>query len=84
MIVDDAEKGLVRENFKIQEGDGTPCQHLAGDKPGKYSCLVHDKEWYLEMPCFIHGQVEFSIDDECRMGAYVMDREKKKGGGRDA
>jgi len=71
-IVDDPEKGLQEDNIIMHEGDG-PCKHLLGDKPGKYACAIHDKEWYKETPCYSHGQIEANPNDECRMGRYVLD-----------
>ncbi len=54
VIIDDPEKGLVEENLIIHKGDG-PCKHLRGDKPGEYSCAVHDYPWYNRTPCFSYG-----------------------------
>lgn len=71
VIVDDPDEGPVRSNLKWRDGKER-CQHLRGDKAGEYSCAIHDKPWYKETPCFAHGQIEQSPDDECRMGAYLM------------
>lgn len=75
-IVDDPEKGLSEDNIIVHEGKG-PCKHLLGNKPGEYSCSVHDKEWYKETPCFSHGQIESSPDDECRLGRHILDNQIK-------
>jgi len=75
VIVDDPDKGARRDNLKYHEGKGR-CQHLRGDKPGEYSCAIHDRKWYKFTPCFAHGQVERSPEDECRMGAYLMKGKK--------
>lgn len=72
MIVDDPEKGIDENNIVAHEGNG-PCKHLRGEKPGEYSCVVHNKPWYEETPCYSHGQIERSPDDECRMGRYIID-----------
>ena len=72
VIVDDPEKGIVEGNLIVKEGDGTLCKHLRGDKPGKYSCAIHDYPWYKDTPCFAYGQIESSPDDECRLGAYLL------------
>jgi hypothetical protein len=53
------------------EGNGTPCKHLKGDKPGEYSCALHDMKWYKKTPCFSHGQIERG-NTNCRMGEYVL------------
>jgi len=78
VIVDDPELGPVEGNLKCLKGDGEPCPHLKGDKPGEFSCEVHDREWYEETPCFAHGQIERSPDDECRMGRFVLDKENSE------
>jgi len=72
MIVDDPTKGLSEDNIIDHIGDG-PCKHLEGSKPGEYSCKVHSKSWYKKTPCFSHGQIESSPDNECRMGRYILD-----------
>lgn len=76
VIVDDPEKGVRNGNLKLHNGRGQPCPHLKGDKPGEYSCGVHDRKWYKKTPCFSHGQIEQSPDDECRMGAYLLKGKK--------
>ena len=74
VIVDDPEKGNVDGNLKGIGFNGPErCQHLVGDVPGEYSCSVHDRPWYKGTPCFSHGQIEQSPDDECRTGRYVLD-----------
>ncbi len=72
MIVDDPDNPISEDNIVAHKGNG-PCKHLEGDKRGKYSCKVHSKSWYKETPCFSYGQVEGSIDSECRLGRYFMD-----------
>jgi len=78
VTVDDPEKGISEDNLKVNSGDGTPCQHLRGDKPGEYSCAIHNYPWYHETPCFAHGQIEQNEDDECRLGRYLLDQEREK------
>lgn len=76
IIVDDPDKGIKKDNLIAHMGHG-PCKHLQGSEPGKYSCAVHDRKWYKKTPCFSHGQIERSPDDECRMGRYILDRKKR-------
>lgn len=71
-IVNDPEKGLVEGNIVSYEGHG-PCKHLRGNKPGEYSCILHDKPWYDETPCFAHSQFERK-ESPCRIGAEIMKR----------
>ena len=71
VIVDDPEKGIVEDNLILHDGDGTPCKHLRGDKPGEYSCALHDYPWYKKTPCFQHGQIERS-NTNCRIGEYML------------
>ena len=72
IIVDDPEKGIKDDNLIVQEGGNVSCKHLKGDKPGKYSCAIHDKPWYKETPCYAHSQAEVSDDCPCRMGEYLL------------
>ncbi len=73
IIVDDPDIGPVDEsNLLVRPGNGTPCQHLTGDRPGECACAVHEREWYEETPCFAHTQIENSLDDPCRMGEYLL------------
>jgi hypothetical protein len=71
VIVDDPEKGIVEDNLKSR-GGLNPCQHLLGDKPGGYSCKIHDYSWYSETPCFTHGQIESSPETPCRLGEHIL------------
>jgi hypothetical protein len=77
MIIDDPEIGYsedlaeAQKNIKYKPG-GQRCQHLIGDKAGKYSCAIHDKPWYKETPCFQFTQVEESPDAPCRVGEYML------------
>lgn len=73
VVVNDPDKGLVEGNLIVNEGTGEPCKHLVGDKPGDYSCAVHDEKWYPETPCYSHGQVE-SGNTPCRMGEYILSK----------
>jgi len=77
VIVDDPAKGTVEDNLILHEGK-SQCKHLIGDEPGKYSCALHEYEWYKDTPCFAHGQVEDSLDTPCRLGAYIMRLENEK------
>jgi len=71
VIVDDPIKGVAEDNLKCKN-DPCRCQHLLGDKPGEYSCIIHDEPWYSETPCYQHGQTELSPGTPCRMGKYLL------------
>jgi len=74
VIVDDPAKGIVEGNLQpVGFGGSERCKHLVGDKPGEHACAVHNEPWYDETPCFRHGQIERSPQDECRMGRYILD-----------
>lgn len=73
-IIDDPEKGLQENNIVIHEGNGTPCKHLKGSKPGEYSCAIHDYPWYRETPCYGHIQIEKDPNEPCRVGLAFMER----------
>ena len=76
-IVDNPKLGIVDENIITHEGNG-PCKHLIGNKPGEYSCAIHEYPWYKDTPCHAYTQVEESIDNECRTGAFMMKKENKE------
>jgi len=76
IIVDDPSKGIEPDNLIVHEGKGIPCKHLKGNKPGEYSCAIHNRPYYNETPCFQHGQIERNIDAPCRMGKYVIEKGK--------
>lgn len=71
VIVNDPDKGIKEGNLICHDGSG-PCKHLRGDKPGEYSCEVHERKWYEETPCFSHSQIEQSKDCVCRIGEYIL------------
>jgi hypothetical protein len=48
------------------------CPHLRGDRPGEYFCIIHDRSWYKETPCYSHGQIERSPADKCRVGQNIL------------
>lgn len=78
MIVDDPEKGLIKDNIIEHKGGGKPCKHLRGERPGEYSCTIHSKPWYKKTPCYGHVQIERSERDFCRMGKYMLDQLRKE------
>jgi hypothetical protein len=75
VIVDDPKKGVRKGNLKWRDGKSR-CQHLKGDKPGEYSCGVHDRKWYKKTPCFSHGQFEKNPNAVCRIGEYILKGKK--------
>ena len=72
VIVDDPAKGVTEDNLRFKE-TGKRCQHLRGDRPGQYSCVIHDQPWYDGTPCHAHGQFEEQPSDACRIGEYIME-----------
>jgi len=77
VIVDNPERGICPENLTFNEGDGTPCKHLRGGKPGEYWCAIHHYDWYKDTPCYSHGQIEKSPDCVCRMGEHILKKRRK-------
>ena len=75
VVVKDPDHPPSEDNVQFVSGLEDPCPHLEGDKPGDYSCAVHDKDWYEDTPCAQHGQVEQG-NTECRIGRYLLDRAK--------
>lgn len=71
IILDDASKPLTETNVK-HKPTGERCQHLLGNKPGDYACSIHEHPDYWKTPCYDFTQVEQSVDDPCRMGAYIF------------
>lgn len=69
VIVDDPNLGIVEGNLIIKHSDGTPCKHLRGNKPGEYSCVIHNEEWYWQTPCAAYQSHTFGKKEtDCRMG----------------
>lgn len=77
VIVDNPELGIQESNLTTQGMVRKPCKHLRGDKPGEYSCAIHDYPWYPETPCFDFGQIEVG-NTECRIGQYMLNQENAK------
>lgn len=71
IIVDDPALGIVEGNL-ISKHTGDRCQHVRGDAPGEYSCVIHDEPWYDETPCYAYSQIEQSPDSLCRVGEYIL------------
>lgn len=72
VIVDDPALGLAEDNLIIKNTDEW-CKHLVGNKPGEYSCAIHDYPWYDQTPCWQYTQVELSLDDPCRTGEWMLE-----------
>jgi hypothetical protein len=75
VIVNDPSKGFKENNFDFNHGTGKACKHLRGAKPGEYSCILHDKSWYKDTPCFAHTQFE-TKNVNCRIGDHMINRKK--------
>ncbi len=73
-IIDNPERGFIEDNIIFHFGLGIKCKHLDGEKPGKFSCKIHDKKWYKKTPCFLFGQIESSPNKPCRMGVYILQK----------
>ena len=73
IIVDDPNLGPSEDNLK-HKPTGERCQHLTGDVCGEYACVIHDRPWYNETPCYQYGQTERSVDTPCRMGVFQLNR----------
>ena len=52
IIVDDPAKGIKEGNLLEQDGSKSRCKHLIGDKPGEYSCTIHNERWYKKLLVF--------------------------------
>ena len=74
IVVDDPQEGIIDGNLIPHNGENTKCKHLAGEKPGEYTCNIHNEEWYNETPCYSHGQIEANTKCNCRMGQYILER----------
>jgi hypothetical protein len=78
-IVDDPTKVIDENNLITYWGDSR-CKHLRGEHPGKYSCVIHNYEWYKKTPCYDYGQIEEHPDTECRNGKYLINSLNDKKG----
>jgi hypothetical protein len=67
----DPKKGAKEGNLRAIDAMKERCPHLCGDKPGKYSCLIHKEKWYKKTPCFAHEQIE-NGNQNCRMGEHIL------------
>jgi len=76
LIVNDAELGISEDNI-IHKPYGVKCKHLEFDKNNVASCLVHDKEWYKDTPCFEFTQIEYS-NSNCRLGEFFIKKENEQ------
>lgn len=73
VVVKDPKLGIVDNNFIVLSNER--CPHLRGDKPGQYSCDIHDEPWYPETPCASHTQIERE-DTNCRLGEHLLAKEE--------
>lgn len=81
MIVDDPIKGYIHSNMIIKI-PGERCKHLIGDKPGKFSCAVHNEPWYKKTICYKYGGKRtggrrLNQDDVCETGKRALEKEKQ-------
>lgn len=82
MIVDDPDLGPTEGNI-IHKPTGEKCKHLQGDIAGKYSCAIHDKDWFVDSPCGQFTQVE-THNTLCRLGVAYLEMMKGKSRDSDA
>lgn len=75
IIVDNPEieisKVLDMNNLIFHKGDGKPCKHLTGNKPGSYKCNIHHYPWFKKTPCAEFTQIE-TRNLPCRVGEYHL------------
>lgn len=76
VIVVDPDKGIEYENLRGINCLEERCPHLRGDKPGEYSCAVHDREWYPESPCAQYQS--HWPEQKCRMGEFLVEGEGRE------
>lgn len=70
---------VVAEDLRIDELPEADLMFLDGTEPCPFVsweedeaiCSIHHYKWYVETPCFSHGQIEQSVNDLCRLGEYV-------------
>lgn len=69
-IVVDPAKGVSEGNITLHNanGENIPCRYLQGDGPGRYSCAIHSKAWYVDTPCAMHN----SDIAQCTVGEYLV------------
>lgn len=70
VIVVDPEIGPEPNNLKGINMLEESCPHLRGDKPGEYSCAIHDKPWFSETPCAEYQS--HNGDQPCRVGDFLV------------
>lgn len=63
------------EEAFIIKPQNTPCEHLFWENH-ESRCKVHNKPWYSSTPCYDFGQVEASSDCVCRLGEWILDKNK--------
>ena len=75
VIVKNPDKGISEDNLMMigMSGEVEKCPHLLGDKPGEYSCSIHNRDWYPETPC---AQYQSHWPERtCRMGRALVENE---------
>lgn len=63
------------EEAFIIKPQNTPCPHLFW-KDSESQCEVHSKPWYKTTPCFDFSQIESSPKDICRIGEWILKKNK--------
>jgi len=75
VVIKDPEGELAEPNLMTigMTGEHERCPHLRGDKPGEFSCFVHDKPWYPETPCADYQS--HWPEMTCRVGKFLLSEE---------
>jgi len=77
VVVKDPNIGIANDNFIALDGTKR-CPHLEGNEPGKYSCKIHEYDWFKDTPCSEHGQIETQACNLCRVGEYKLKNMKNQ------
>jgi len=59
-------RGEILPQDIIHKPTGERCPHMTRID-GRFSCAIHDREFYEDTPCHRHSQIE-DRDSPCRMG----------------
>ncbi len=69
------------DKIAVHKATGKVCPHIKQQiKNGEtlYFCKIHSLKWYKDTPCYRHGQIEETVNSNCRMGEYILKNPKMK------